>query len=77
MSEMVQGYYDGTAIRPLGEIHAKPNQKVIITILNEYVDNGSVASESMRGVLSAYANPELISKEKEAWKDAATNNDIT
>ena len=35
--EALQGYYDGVSIRPLGKVKAKPNQKVVITIMDEFV----------------------------------------
>lgn len=34
----VQGYFDGVAIQPLEQVIAKPNQRVIITIMDEFVD---------------------------------------
>ena len=34
----VHGYYDGVAIKPLEKIPAKPNQRVIITIMDEFVE---------------------------------------
>ena len=33
----VQGYYDGTAIQTLEKINARPNQRVIITIMDEFL----------------------------------------
>ncbi len=33
----IQGIYDGNEIKPLEKIYAKPNVKVIITFLEEYV----------------------------------------
>lgn len=32
----LQGYYDGTAVQTLGKITPKKNQKLIITILDEF-----------------------------------------
>lgn len=34
----VQAYYDGTNIKPLEAITLKQNQKIILTIMDEYVD---------------------------------------
>ena len=67
----VQGYYDGTAIRTFENINAKPNQRVIITVMDEFI-TPSVKSpkKSMRGILSEYADPELAAKEKGAWERA-------
>ena len=67
----VQGYYDGTSIQTLETINAKPNQRVIITIMDEFI-TPSVNSpkKSMRGILSEYADPKLAEKEKGAWERA-------
>ena len=68
----VHGYYDGTAIRPLEELKAKPNQRVIITIMDEFVEPPASAPEKgMRGALSRYADPALARQEGEAWQRAA------
>lgn len=69
--EALQGYYDGVAIRPLEKIKAKPNQKVVITIMDEFiVPKKQEKKKSMYGALSKYANPELIEQEKGAWARA-------
>ena len=67
----VQGYYDGITIKPLEKIAAKPNQLVIITFMDEFVEPvKDVRKKGMRGVLAQYANPELRDKEKGAWERA-------
>ena len=67
----VQGYYDGVTIKPLEEISAKPNQRVIITIMDDFVEPVKTnRKRGMRGILSKYANPELREKEKGAWEHA-------
>ena len=67
----VHGYYDGATIQPLEKIVAKQNQRVIITIMDEYVTPVKEGSKKgMRGVLAQYANPELREKEKGAWERA-------
>ena len=67
----IQGYFDGVAVKPLEKISAKPNQRVIITIMDEFVEPPkAVKKNSMRGVLAQYANPELAQNEKEAWERA-------
>ena len=49
----VQGYYDGVTIKPLEKITAKPNQRVIITIMDEFVEPvAPVRKKRMRGVLA-------------------------
>ena len=70
--QSVLGYYDGTTIRPIGRIKAKPNQKVIITITDEFVEPVKKnQSKGMRGALEKYANPRLAEKENGAWERAA------
>jgi hypothetical protein len=67
-----QGYFDGESFKPLEHIPAKPNQRVIITVMDEYVEPDREARvKSMRGALSHYANPALIPLEKSAWESAA------
>lgn len=66
-----QGYFDGENIKALERIAAKPNQKVIITVMDEYVEpEKSICAKSMRGALSQFANPALIPLEKSAWESA-------
>ena len=68
----VQGYYDGMTIRPLETITAKPNQKVIITVMDEFIDSSELNSrKGIRGILSQYADPSLSEQEKGAWERAA------
>ena len=62
----LQGYYDGNMVRTLEKIHAKKNQKLIITVLDEFMD------ESARGILAQYADPSLREKEQYAWEKAVT-----
>ena len=72
----LQGYYDGNAVQTLEEIHAKKNQKLIITILDEFIDDidENVKSLSARGSLAQYANPELQKKEDSAWEEEVKDN---
>ncbi len=68
----VQGYYDGTAIRMLEKLDAKPYQRVIITVMDEFVEpRPGIGERGMRGALARYANPALAEKEKDAWARAA------
>ena len=70
--QAVHGYYDGVTIQPMGKIIAKPNQRVIITVLDEFMEpEKNTEKQSIRGILSQYANPALIEKEKGAWERAA------
>lgn len=68
----VNGYYDGTTIRALDSINAKKNQKLIITVLDDFMDDNRVetARKSSKGVLAAYANPEYMEQEHMAWEQA-------
>ncbi len=67
----VQGYYDGVSIKPLEKLIAKPNQRVIITVMDEFVEpQAPVNKKGLRGVLAEYAKTELIGKKKEAWEHA-------
>lgn len=70
----LQGYYDGTMVRTLEKINAKKNQKLIITVLDEFMDESISKEEkkSARGVLAQYADPVLREKEQYAWEKAVT-----
>ena len=68
----VQGYFDGVAVRPLEKITAKPNQRVIITVMDEFLESVKPGDKKgMRGILAQYADPALAEKEKGAWEHAA------
>lgn len=67
----VQGYYDGVTVRPLEAITAKPNQRVIITIMDEFVEPPKTnQKKGMRGVLRRYADAASAENEKGAWERA-------
>jgi len=67
----VHGYFDGTVVKPLEKIAAKPNQRVIITIMDEFLEPVEERKkEGMRGALAKYANPALAQKEEGAWERA-------
>lgn len=71
----VQGYYDGVAIRTLETFVAKPNQRVIITVMDEFIEpHLAVQRKGLRGILSEYADPALIKKEEGAWARAAVES---
>lgn len=59
----VTGYYDGTAVRI--DTPLKINQKVIVIPIETEED----MEETAAGGLHKYANPSLIAKEKDAWRD--------
>ena len=61
----ITGYYDGTAVRTDAKFEL--NQKVlIIPVGDDFFDE-----ESAAGMLHDYANTDLISLEKDAWRKAA------
>lgn len=67
----VQGYYDGVVVRTLEKINAKPNQRVIITVVDDFLEQSSPKpKKSMRGALADYADKELAKQEKGAWERA-------
>ena len=69
--QTVEGYYDGMNIKPLGRVRARPNQRLVITIMDEFIGPRKVAErESSRGILAKYANPELAAQEEGAWERA-------
>ncbi len=70
----VQGYYDGTTIKPLEKLNAKPNQRVIITIMDEFIEPEKIVRRNgLRGALAQYADPALTETEKGAWERAAVD----
>ena len=69
--QAVNGYFDGVSIKLLEKMTAKPNQRVIVTVTDEFVEPSKTnIKKSMRGVLSNYANPKLAEKESGAWERA-------
>ena len=66
------GYYDGVSIKPLEKIIAQPNQRVIITITDDFIEPMVTSNKkNLRGILASYANSSLSKQEKEAWEHAA------
>jgi hypothetical protein len=69
------GYFDGTAIKTFTRVNAKKNQKVVITFLDEFIEEASPpARRTARGALSEYARPDLPNLrelEKKAWQESA------
>ncbi|MCI8363921.1 MAG: hypothetical protein HFG34_03080 [Eubacterium sp.] len=53
------------------EVQAKKNKKVIISVLDEFIEEPAVRKlHSARGALSEYADPALWGEEKSAWEKA-------
>ena len=67
----VNGYFDGYHIRVTDTMNVKKYQKVIVTILDDFIDLDSKDETSAKGILSAYANPMLEAQEEGAWERAA------
>lgn len=68
----LEGYYDGENVQTLGEIHAQKNQKLIITVLDEFIEEFPKRKNehNARGMLAKYANPNLREQEATAWEKA-------
>ncbi|MBP3295702.1 MAG: hypothetical protein J6M27_03900 [Lachnospiraceae bacterium] len=62
----ILGYYDGTSVRTDAKLEL--NQKVMIFPMDDIFLNESEGTAA--GMLHEYANPQLQSEEKEAWKKA-------
>ena len=70
----VQGYYDGSVIIPFEKIKAKRNQRIIITVMDEFVEPQKMAeAKGIRGILSKYADPGSAEREKDAWARAVVD----
>lgn len=59
----IVGYYDGTAIRI--EESLQINQKVVVIP----IESEESFEASAAGGLRKYADPSLVSQEKEAWRE--------
>lgn len=73
----VHGYYDGASFQALEEVMPKKNQRVIITIMDDFVDTSHNTDnerikkiEQLCGSLAKYSNPNLREKEAGAWERA-------
>jgi len=57
----VSGYYDGAIIQPLEKFNAKPNQRVIITIMDEFVAPDAIERkrEALQGFFALAGNIDL------------------
>ncbi len=64
----LEGYYDGENVRMLGKMQAQKNHKLIITILDEFVEElpKKQGVQTARGMLANYADPKLREQEKSA-----------
>ena len=63
-----EGVFDGTCVRPLNDdFPADVNQKVAITLLDEYVVDKAALIDKVRGILHYGADPSKWPLEEEAW----------
>lgn len=74
----VQGYYDGAAFHALENAKVQQNQRVIITIMDDFVEAPKISQterrhkiEQLCGSLSKHVTPDAMEKEKDAWARAA------
>ena len=74
----IHGYYDGLSFQPLEKPQVKTNQRVIITIMDDFMETPKAAckdrsarAKKVRGILAEYADPELQKQENGAWERAA------
>ena len=65
----VHGYFDGESFQPLEKISAKPNQRVIITIMDDFINSDEIPNqdslEALKEVEFMKKNPEKF----EGWQD--------
>jgi hypothetical protein len=67
----LKGYFNGKEFVPLEKVNIKVNQKVIITVLDEYIDALTVKEKPYKkyvGKLSAVGYNELVEALKETEK---------
>lgn len=67
----LKGYFNGKEFIPLDKVDAKPNQKVIITVLDEYISTENQPEKSYKkyfGKLSTESFNEISEALKETEK---------
>lgn len=65
----IAAYFDGRSVQILENVPLKRNQRLLITVLDEFFDT-EAGVKALRGGLSKYANPELRLQERSAWASA-------
>jgi predicted DNA-binding antitoxin AbrB/MazE fold protein len=63
--QALRGYYNGKEFVPLEKVNIKPNQKVIITVLDEYVSSEAKPFKKYIGKLTAASFQEISGVLKE------------
>ena len=67
-SPVYEGVFDGTCVRPLDlDFPARINQKVTITLQDEYLVDKATLIEQVRGILHHGADPSKWPLEEKAW----------
>lgn len=66
----IPAYFDGNAVKPLGNYNFVKDQKLFILIQDENEKENAAEIKTLRGSLSKYAKPDLIPAEKDAWENA-------
>lgn len=68
-SPVYEGVFDGTCVRPLDlDFPARINQKVTITLQDEYLVDKATLVEQVRGILHFGADPSKWPLEERAWE---------
>ena len=65
----VQAYYDGVHIKPLEPISVKRNQKIILTIRDEYVDEEQTLAPVATASMQAFNNLQKYRKQGDKLTD--------
>ena len=62
----LKGYFNGKEFIPLDKVEARPNQKVIITILDEYIStDNEIVSEETKNKLNAIDKLNALLRDEE------------
>lgn len=68
-SAVYEGVFDGTCVRPLDvDFPARINQKVTITLQDEYLVNKATLIDELYGMLHHLADPDKWPLEEKAWE---------
>ena len=72
----VQGYYDGNTIRIPDGLRIRKNQKLIITVLDEFAEQEAEkpTGVSLKGSLARYADPARRDLENTAWEFSVSDS---
>ena len=65
----INGYFDGESFQPLEKISAKPNQRVIITIMNEFINSDEIPNQDSLEALKEVEYMKKHPEEFKGWQD--------